>query len=279
MAPVGEKKEHLAHANKRRLHMGPHKTSGAGRQADPLDCDGAALVKRHPTHNTAGRVKAPAKGGDIRFHGLLTNQPGTNTVREGMRSWQNVSDGSMRPFVNGWRSDRGAVLRSHSMQGSAVLSRASTWPLQRAMSWGSVMSSSPRPVVVRCFLHHAPTGVEGVARSACPQISAESNERHATASSDGRPAMEAVGVHLGGFLSDFGGAFELDQLRPDQPPVIRAQVPTAHRVIAFALDDYSEFRARFALSVVDRLPRCKLVEVDGANADLCSERRHAAVWQ
>lgn len=70
-------------------------------------------------------------------HGF-TNQPGTKTVIDGMRSWQYPPPGSMRPLVNGWRSVRGAVLRSHSMQSSTVRSRASTCPLQRAMSVGSM---------------------------------------------------------------------------------------------------------------------------------------------
>lgn len=66
------------------------------------------------------------------------------TVIDGMRSWQYVKLGSMRPFVNGWRSLRGAVRRSHSMQGTAVRSRASVCPLHRATSWGSVMSGDFR---------------------------------------------------------------------------------------------------------------------------------------
>ena len=100
-----------------------------------------SATKKHPTSHAASRVKAPCEGaGDNLVHGLPTNQPGTNTVRPGIRSWQNVKLGSMRPFVNGWRSEREAVLRSHSMQGSAVRPRASTWPWHLATSWGSVMS-------------------------------------------------------------------------------------------------------------------------------------------
>ena len=71
-------------------------------------------------------------------HGLLVSHPGTNSGRLGMRSWQYPPPGSMRPLVIGWRSARGAVLRSHSMQSSRVRSRLSVWPLQRAMSLGSM---------------------------------------------------------------------------------------------------------------------------------------------
>ena len=198
--------------------MGQSQAAGVDSQTHEAHCHGAAALKKHPTSHTTGRVKAPAKGGDVRLaHGFATH-PGTQWKIGGNLSWQ-TPPGSSRPINTGSPSFAGTL---RHWQFTHVLSMRST-VAGRAQRTRSAMS--------------------------------------------------------GGLRGDFGGAFELCQLRPDAVPVVRAQIPAANHVVAFALNHYGQFGAGFALAVVDRLPRCKLVEVDGADADLCSERRHAAVWQ
>jgi len=166
------------------------------------------------------------------LHGLpLTNQPGTNTVRDGNLSWQNSPPGSMRPFVRGWPSARGASRRWHSTHGSSVRSRESTWPLQRATSLGS-MSGGTRPRVVGGFLQHEPASVEGVCHCSGTQLSAKGDERHATGGGDGSPA--AV-VHLCGLRGNFGSALEPTKLGPCFVP-IAAQIPTAQALLGKFFD-------------------------------------------
>lgn len=152
--------------------------------------------------------KPKSEGMDITtnaaLHGLFTNQPGTNTVRDGIRSWQNSPPGSMRPFVRGWPSARGASRRWHSMHGSSVRSRESTWPLQRAMSSGS-MSGGTRPVVVG--------GFSGARHIACETFGTEPHKQHATKAVHGchqRPVLADVLHGSGGLLGSRHHLFKRD---------------------------------------------------------------------